>query len=121
LRKIGTVLVLTLAMAIPGLAASSAVAAAGAEVRAVTASNLVGRTVHAAGGFSRRAAGELAVPGGQLWASRYNGPRKSSDQAYSVAVSRDGAMVYVTGESVGSAGGFDYATIAYDAVTGAQL
>jgi DNA-binding beta-propeller fold protein YncE len=120
-RKIGTVLVLTLGVAIAGLPASSAVVGAGAGVGAVTAGNPAAGAVHTARGFSRPAAGRLAVSGGQLWASRYNGPGNSVDQAYSVTVNPDGATVYVTGESVGSATGFDYATIAYDTATGVQL
>jgi outer membrane protein assembly factor BamB len=120
-RTIGTVLVLALAAAIPGLAASSAAAGAVAGVRSVTAGNPAAGAVHGAWGFARRAAGPLAVPGGQLWASRYNGPGNGVDQAYSVAVSPGGGAVYVTGESAGSGTGFDYATIGYDTATGAQL
>jgi DNA-binding beta-propeller fold protein YncE len=62
-----------------------------------------------------------AATGAQLWAERYNGPGNFGE-AYSVAVSPDGSAVYVTGYSYGSVeGGEGYATIAYDAATGAQL
>jgi putative pyrroloquinoline-quinone binding quinoprotein len=63
-----------------------------------------------------------AATGATLWVRRYNGPRSGDDEAYSVGVSPDGARVFVTG---GSWGGFttelDYATVGYDAATGATL
>ena len=60
-----------------------------------------------------------AVTGAQLWASKYDGPGNFGI-AFAVAASPDGRAVFVTGESAGS-GGFEYAKVAYDAVTGAQL
>ena len=62
-----------------------------------------------------------AATGAQLWAARYTDPGHTTDQAYSVAVSPDGTAVFVTGESLPAAGGDDYATVAYNAATGAQL
>jgi outer membrane protein assembly factor BamB len=53
-----------------------------------------------------------AATGRQLWASRY-----SDGIAISMAVSPDGATVYVTGGSLTA----DYATVAYNAATGTQL
>jgi outer membrane protein assembly factor BamB len=63
-----------------------------------------------------------AATGTQQWVSSYNGPAKSTSEAYAVAVSPDGSTVYVTGTSIGGAGvGNEYATVAYNAATGAQL
>jgi outer membrane protein assembly factor BamB len=60
-----------------------------------------------------------AVTGAQLWTARYTGPSYNSPS--SMAVSPDGSTVYVTGFSQGGVTDDDYATVAYDAVTGAQL
>jgi len=62
-----------------------------------------------------------AGTGAQLWVARYNGPDSLNDGASSVAVNPDGTAVYVTGHSAGSVSFADYATIAYDTTTGAQL
>jgi hypothetical protein len=51
----------------------------------------------------------------RVWVRRYNGPADSVDIATALALSPDGTMVYVTGESAGSGSGFDYATAAYSA------
>ncbi len=47
-----------------------------------------------------------------LWTNRYNGPGNGDDTAFAVAVDSSG-NVFVTGDSRGRAGDFDYATIAY--------
>ena len=61
-----------------------------------------------------------AATGARLWVSRYNGPRSGNDVAASVAVSPDGGTVFVTGQSAGRTSGTDYATVAYNAATGAR-
>jgi outer membrane protein assembly factor BamB len=73
-----------------------------------------------------------AETGEQQWVSRYDGPGRGSDWAQSIATSPDGSIVYVSGESAGLGSifgckrgepktGQDYATVAYDAMTGQQL
>ena len=56
-----------------------------------------------------------------LWARRYDGPGSDNDRATALGVSPDGSTVFVTGSSPGSSGDDDYATMAYDAVTGKRL
>src|SRR3954452_1005413 len=73
-------------------------------------------------GFGMLAPAAGATGGTQQWLSRYDGTGHSGDEAYSVATSPDGSKVYVTGTSHGAfASGQDYATVAYDAKSGAQL
>jgi sugar lactone lactonase YvrE len=62
-----------------------------------------------------------AAPGSELWAKRYNGPGDYNDSASSLVVSPDGTKVFVTGFATTSDGGQDYATLAYEASTGARL
>jgi len=62
-----------------------------------------------------------AATGARLWVTRYNGPANGYDTASSVAVSPGGGMLFVTGVSQGSTSGLDYATVAYNAATGARL
>lgn len=59
--------------------------------------------------------------GVQRWAARYDGPASTDDDPRSIAVGSDGSTVFVTGSSLGSDGSNDYATVAYDALTGLQL
>ena len=62
-----------------------------------------------------------ATTGAQVWVKRYVDPAKGGDEAYSVAVSPTGKMVFVTGQGYGnSTTGVDYAMVAYNATTGAQ-
>src|SRR5258708_13667631 len=60
-----------------------------------------------------------AATGARLWVARYNGPRNSIYAATSVAVSPAVGTVFVTGYSWGTTSGSDYATVAYNAATGA--
>src|SRR5207253_704790 len=62
-----------------------------------------------------------ASTGAKLWGQRYNGRADGYDGAGALKVSPDGTTVFVSGGSVASNGLTDYATIAYDAGTGAQL
>jgi PQQ-like domain len=62
-----------------------------------------------------------AASGAKLWTARYNGPAGGFDFASSLAVSSDGTKVFVTGSSPGAGTSYDYATVAYNAATGAQL
>jgi PQQ-like domain len=75
-----------------------------------------------------------AATGDKLWTSQYDGPQHSTDTVSAVDVSPDGTKVFVTGTSndnpavtgcvrapPGTPCGSAYATIAYDAATGARL
>jgi DNA-binding beta-propeller fold protein YncE len=61
-----------------------------------------------------------ARTGDQLWAARYLGPVGGHSSARSVAISRNGRRVFVTGHSKEGSGfdgsGADYFTVAYDAL-----
>src|SRR5207249_763138 len=60
-----------------------------------------------------------AHDGTPLWVQRYAGRSHAFDDAAAVVVAPDGSRVFVTGES--GATNKDYATVAYDAGTGAPL
>jgi hypothetical protein len=62
-----------------------------------------------------------AATGAELWVRRYNGPLNSQDEANALDVSPDSSRVFVTGYSYGRTQRADYATVAYDASTGARL
>src|SRR5262249_2018380 len=55
-----------------------------------------------------------------LWASQFDGPDGVPGVAYSIALSPDGSLVFVTGATQGP-GNADYGTAAYDASTGARV
>ena len=102
-----------------------ATVAAGA---ALSATGVTGVSVSGAAAMAPQAAraplagtSTAAIPGAQLWVKRYNGPGSSDDLARSLAVSPSGGRVFVTGESQGAKSGIDYATVAYNAATGARL
>lgn len=89
-----------------------------------------GRMVYI-GGITSRAGGALAyvtiaydvANGLERWVSTYSGVTRGGTNAlYDLVVSPDGEHVYVTGESAGPREyELDYATVAYDALTGSQL
>jgi len=81
-------------------------------------------TGYSYGGSSGNDYGTLAYDastGARLWTARYNGPGDADDAAFAIGVSPDGSSVFVTGESAGPAGTYDYATVAYDASSGAKV
>jgi hypothetical protein len=90
-----------------------------------------GRTVFMTGGSYTTAAATgrdfvtiayNARTGARRWLSRYNGPVNQGDTAHALTVAPDGHEVFVTGPSHGGRRtGVDYATVAYNAATGAQL
>jgi hypothetical protein len=90
---------------------------AGGDVLAVTGSS---------GGIGRlydylTVAYSLRGPGGrQLWASTYDGIGAGRGDT-ATAVAADADRFYVTGGSDGGAAGYNYATLAYDVRTGAQV
>ena len=61
-----------------------------------------------------------AATGAKVWVSRYDGPATATTSATALGVSPDGSTVFVTGSSDGSNDSADYATVAYDAATGAR-
>jgi outer membrane protein assembly factor BamB len=61
-----------------------------------------------------------ATSGARLWAKLYNGPGNGG-RATAVGISPNGAEVFVTGISLATDGSSGFATIAYDAATGARL
>jgi hypothetical protein len=73
-----------------------------------------------ADGFDYTTVAYTAATGALLWTARYDGPTHLYDVARSLAVSGDGTRILVTGESDVSATDSDYATVSYDAATGAQ-
>ena len=82
---------------------------------------VTGYSTNAAGNFDYATVAINASTGKRIWARRYSGAAGGDDRPTAIAVSHDGSAVYVTGESVGTAGTHDYETIAYDAGNGAQL
>ena len=62
-----------------------------------------------------------AASGDQLWEARYAGPTGEWNAAWALATTPDGSAVVVTGGSIGTGTRRDYATLAYDSASGAEL
>jgi len=62
-----------------------------------------------------------AATGSPRWMRRYDGPAQGWDNPQALAVSPDGSRAFVTGGSKGTDTGQDFATVAYDAITGQRL
>jgi hypothetical protein len=96
------------------LASAVAVSPGGATVF------VTGASAGANGEFDYATVAYDASTGSTRWVRRYNGPAGLNDAATSLAVAPGGSTVFVTGQSDGQATGIDFATIAYDADTGAR-
>jgi outer membrane protein assembly factor BamB len=67
-----------------------------------------------------------AATGDEIWVARYDGPASAADESLQIAVSPDGSRIFVTGrcDSLLDPHGdyyHDYATVAYDALTGDEI
>jgi outer membrane protein assembly factor BamB len=62
-----------------------------------------------------------ASTGVRVWVRRYNGPSNGNSAALALGVSPDGSKVFVSGFTAGASASDQYATLAYDASTGARL
>jgi DNA-binding beta-propeller fold protein YncE len=82
---------------------------------------VTGQSVRSGGDEDYATVAYDAASGTQLWTARYNGPGNGAEWPHALGVSPDGSRLFVTGESMGSTSDDDYATLAYDAASGAQL
>jgi hypothetical protein len=62
-----------------------------------------------------------ASSGGELWAERYTPIGQGSGEPLGLAMSPDGARIFVTGGQSSLNAGADYLTLAYDTLNGSQL
>src|SRR3989338_2761057 len=81
---------------------------------------VTGRSFGVTGEFDYATVAYGTNTGAQLWVSRYY-PMSESDTAVTIKASPDGNKIFVAGSSGGMGTSWDYATIAYDATTGAQI
>jgi hypothetical protein len=74
-------------------------------------------------GFDFATVAYNAATGAQLWVKRYDGPAGADDliAGGGLGVSPDGSRVYVTGTTGTYTSNADYATVAYNASSGAKL
>ena len=93
----------------------------GYSVATALAVNPEGRAVYITGSSTDRTTGTgyatvaySTGTGRQLWARRYSGPDSQEDDAYAIATTPDGDVVFVTGRSYGPTDA-DFATVAYKA------
>jgi outer membrane protein assembly factor BamB len=98
---------------------SSGGTAAGLAVASSPDGTRIFVTGYGAGGGDTRAYD--AVTGTKLWSVAYDGPAGFGAGFSSIAVSPKGAKVFVAGYTYGETSGADYATVAYDASSGALL
>ena len=103
------------------VAATAGIALAAVGVTGASASSAAPRALQTARVTGAGTSLAATSPGAQLWVARYDGFGSGGNFAHSVAVSQDGKTVFVTGSSLGTNNGYDYATVAYSAATGAQL
>jgi outer membrane protein assembly factor BamB len=80
---------------------------------------VTGSTNEAAGCCNYATAAYDTSSGATIWSREYDGPASNHDDARAIAISPDGSTVFVTGESFSTVTSYDFATIAYDATTGA--
>jgi DNA-binding beta-propeller fold protein YncE len=62
-----------------------------------------------------------AATGARLWVAGFRGPGDASGRPAAIAVSPDGAQVFITGTTNSPSGPPEFTTIGYDAAAGAQL
>jgi hypothetical protein len=67
-------------------------------------------------GYEDYATIKYSSAGAPVWTNRYNGTGNRPDQATGIALG--GSNVFVTGNSTGSGGGRDFATVKYEIVSG---
>jgi len=98
----------------PGFATAVATSPEGSKIFVTGSSSGVG------GSYDYGTVAYDVSTGATVWAMHYDSEGREDD-AISVGVSPDGSKVFVTGTSFTMESGSDYATLAYDASTGAKL